>query len=54
MGLIFSAHEKNADAWNLRLRLRLGSVKEDGKDTRDEPKELSIHGRAFLWAMDMP
>jgi hypothetical protein len=24
MGLIFSAHEKNTDAWNLRLVLRLG------------------------------
>jgi len=24
------------------------------KDSRDQPKELWIHGRAYLWAMDMP
>ena len=29
-------------------------MKEGEKDSRDEPKELWIHGRAYLWAMDMP
>ena len=24
------------------------------KESRDEPEELWIHGRAYLWAMDMP
>ena len=35
--------------------LRLGSMKKDEKHNREQPKgELWIHGRAYLWAMDMP
>jgi hypothetical protein len=34
--------------------LRLGSMKEGEKNSRDEPKDLWIHGRVYLWAMGMP
>jgi hypothetical protein len=37
------------------FRLRSGSMEEGEKDSRNQPKkELWIHGRAYLWAMDMP
>jgi len=29
-------------------------MKENEKDSRDEPKKLWVHGRAYLSAMDMP
>jgi hypothetical protein len=29
-------------------------MKQGKKNSRDQPKELWIHGRACLWAMDMP
>jgi hypothetical protein len=44
----------NSDARNFRRLLRLGSMGKKEKDSRDEPKELWIHGRAYLSAMDMP
>jgi len=34
--------------------LRPGGWDVNEKDSRDEPKELWIHGRAFNTAMDMP
>jgi hypothetical protein len=34
--------------------LRFDLISQGEKDSRDEPKELWIHGRAYLWAMDMP
>jgi hypothetical protein len=34
--------------------LRLGSMNGKEKESRDQPKELWIHGRAYLRAMDMP
>jgi len=37
-----------------RRFLCLGSMGRKEKNSRDEPKELWIHGRAYLWAMDMP
>jgi hypothetical protein len=33
--------------------LRFGSMERNEKDSRDEPKELWIHGLVCLWAMDM-
>jgi len=43
-----------ADASNLFWLLGLRLRKQNEKESRDEPKELWIHGRAYLWAMDMP
>ena len=34
--------------------LRLSAMEWNEKESRDEPEEFLIHGRAYLWAMDMP
>jgi len=39
----------------MRRLLRLGSMKQGEKDSREQPKDgLWIHGRAVITAMDMP
>src|SRR5512147_1632591 len=40
--------------WYFPRLLCLSVMDQCEKDSRDEPKELWIHGRAYLWAMDMP
>jgi hypothetical protein len=43
MGLIFSAHEKNTDAWNLRLlRLSPSPTHYECDDEGDNPTPFSI------------
>jgi hypothetical protein len=49
-----SASRKKSDAGNFPCLLRLGSMDANEKDNRDELKELWIHNRAYLRAMDMP
>jgi hypothetical protein len=44
-----SASRKKSDAGNFPCLLRLGSMDANEKDNRDEPKELWIHNRAWVW-----
>src|SRR6185295_1061340 len=41
MGLIFSAHEKNADAWNLRLLRRGKRAKREEHSAKSERKHFT-------------
>jgi hypothetical protein len=55
MRLILRPAEQKTDLTYFLYLLRLGSMKEDEKNSREQPKdELWIHGRAYLTAMDMP
>jgi hypothetical protein len=52
-GGLASARQK-IDPWNFARLLCFGSVKEGEKNSREQPKELWVHGRAMTTAMGMP